>query len=213
MLTHRDPSALRAGITAAFPGADLNTHPIDFGPTHLRFELGDKHPNGTDERIVQATERAAVIFAATFLEDELLTLVIKNWDWSGREICPSTPGHLATLISCPVADQFAQVITERRSDGEDYCYEQILLPALVRDLDCRSILRGIAHLEQGREPRINESIYFVSTRRAMVFYMYDDRGCLVFADHPEKLRPLYLTRRSWLVGPDHPGWERMFHVP
>jgi hypothetical protein len=44
-----DLRSIRADITAAFPGADLDTHPIDFGPTHLRFELGHGHPTILDD--------------------------------------------------------------------------------------------------------------------------------------------------------------------
>lgn len=209
MVEHFDPIAFRAYLARAFPRADLGNHPIDFGPVHLRFELGDRHPNGSDERIAQATERATVLFGDLFLQDEQLTLIIKNWAWTGRELFPKSPGHLASLIRGPASDRFVEIITSRRSHGEEYSYEQVLRRVFVRDLDCRSIFRGIAHVEQGREPCINESVYFVSARRILAFYMYDDRGCLVFADNAEKLRPLYQKRRSWLVDPDNPDWEHM----
>jgi hypothetical protein len=211
MLTRFDPVEFRSYLARTFPGANLDSHPIDFGPVYLRFELGAPHPNGSDERIAQATERATVIFSELFTPDEQLTLIIKNWAWAGhQELFPSTSGHLASLIGRPLTDGVAQIITERQWDGAESSYEQILLPASVRDLDYRSIFRGIAHLEQGRDPRIGESIYFVSVGRAVVFYMYDDRGCLVFADRPEKLRPLYLNRRGWLVEPDSLAWSGMF---
>ena len=210
MVAHLDPIAFRAYLASAFPSADPDDHPIDFGPVHLRFELGAPHPNGSDERIAQATERATTIFGDLFLQDEQLTLIIKNWDWTGRELFPGTPGYLASLIHCPASDRFVEVITQRRSDGEEYSHEQIVLSVFVQDLDCRSIFRGKAHLEQGREPRINESVYFVSSARSLAFYMYDDRGCLVFADRADKLRPLYLNRRSWLVDPDSRDWDQLF---
>src|SRR5262249_39697201 len=161
-------------------------------------------------RVAQATERATVIFSEVFTPDEQLTLIIKNWAWSGQELFGSTPGHLASLIRCPLSDGFAEVITKRQWDGAEIPYEQMTRPASVQDLDYRSICQGIAYLEQGREPRISESIYFVSVGRAMVFYMYDDRGCLVFANRPEKLHSLYLSRRDWLVDPDCRDWSRMF---
>src|SRR5262249_17909493 len=147
-----------------------------------------------------------------FREDEQLTLIIKNWDWTGQQLFPTTSGYLASLIHSPASDRHVQIITQRQWDGEDFSYEQTLLTVTVREMDYRSIFQGIAHLEQGREPRINESIYFVSVTRGVVFYMYDDRGCLVFADSLEKLRSLYLNRRGWLVDPDGLDWKRMFGV-
>jgi hypothetical protein len=179
----------------------------------LRFELGGRHPNGSEERITQASERATAIFNEVFAPDEKLTLIIKNWALTGQELFCRTPGHLTSLIACPLTDGVTQIITQQHCDGEKYFYKQTLLAASVRDLNYRSMFRGIAHLEQGRKPSISESIYFVSVDRAVVFYMYDDRGCLVFADQPEKLRSLYQGRRGWLVHPDSLDWPRMLGMP
>src|SRR5262245_35365800 len=77
-----DQVVFRSRLARSFPGADLDSHPIDFGPVHLRFELGDRHPNGSEERVAQATERAAVIFREVFTPEEQLTLIIKNWAWT-----------------------------------------------------------------------------------------------------------------------------------
>jgi hypothetical protein len=195
-----DPEGFRSYIAAAFPVAVLDRHPIDFGTVHLRFELGYGHPNGSDERIIQATQRATRLFREMFSEDDSLILIIKDFDSSGKEICPSNPpGHLYTLIR-GFGDRRASVeIVQVPDVSEDYSYRQLLVPASVRELDCYKIFQGITHREQGRLPRINEAVYFVNTDRDIVFHMYDDRGCLLYADRPDKLQRLYRERSDWLV--------------
>lgn len=199
MIARFDPSEFRTFLSNSFPFADPLDFPINFGPVHLRFELGDSHPNGSEERIAQATLRAATIFEDVFSQEEQLTLIIKDWA-TGEVSFPTFPGYLTSLIGKSSSERFVEVVNQRGLDDE-CSYEQVLLTVLVRDLDYHAILRGIVHREQGRKPRINEAVYFISTERALVFYMYDDRGCLVYADHPEKIGPLYLRRTGWLVNP------------
>ena len=192
-----DQSAFRSYITTTFPDAELNSHPIEFGPVHLRFELGDEQPNGSDKRIAQSTERAVALFQEVFSEDDHLVLIIKDWDSSGREMWPSQPPrHLFSLVR-DFDNRPSSVEIVRKE--KDYSYFQLFVPAVIRDLDYYNILKGITHREQGRVPRINESVYFVSTERSIVFYMYDDRGCVVYSDISNKLQSLYRKRNDWLV--------------
>jgi hypothetical protein len=210
MPTPPDPNALWAYLAVAFPRANLDTHPIDFGPAHLCFELGDRLPNGTEARVVQAADRATTLFGELFPPDEPLTVLIKNWDWARRGAFASAPGYLSSLLPGDPADRATWVVTEDRGRGETYSYEQVLLTARAGDLDARAIFRGKANMEMGFDPRIFESIYFVNPARGLVFYMYDDRGCRVFADRPARLGPLYNAHRDWLVDADTFDWGRMF---
>jgi hypothetical protein len=205
------PAALRSAIATTFPDADLDRHPIDFGDAHLRFELGGDHSNGSDERISQATQRAVALFRHVFSVADPLILIINDWDWAGREMWPSEPaGHLLSLIGGqPGGQQFEEIVGPAAGSS----YHRLITPALVRDLDYRRIFEGITNREQGRLPRINESVYFVSAARGLVFHMYDDRGCLIYADAPEKLQSLYAERQAWLVDFHRARFDAMFGSP
>lgn len=92
--------------------------------------------------------------------------------------------------------------TLRGDEDDEYSYRQLAFEAPVEALDVEGIVRGIAHLDQGRRPRINASAWLASPARGLAFHMYDDRGLLVWAAEAEALRPLYDAHRGWLI--DHP---------
>ncbi len=196
MTNHKFESEFDRYIATTFPCAQLATHPIDFGDIHLRFELGGGHANGTDERIRQATDRAVDLFLARNDVDDDLVLIIKDWDSSGKEILPTEPPlYLDSMLA---SFDRGLAVTEIAAVDDGSC-KQMLFSTSLENIDYRNILRGIAHLEQGREPRINASIYFVNRTRNLVFYMYDDRGCMVYAASRATIQSLYDERNDWLV--------------
>ena len=67
------------------------------------------------------------------------------------------------------------------------------------DVESRLIIHGITNAEQGRWPRINESLYFVNIDQGIVFYLYDDRGCLIYFTSEVSQHELSELRTDWLV--------------
>jgi hypothetical protein len=183
-------------IATTFPHAQLWTDPIDFGDIHLRFELGGDHSNGTDERITQATDRAAELFLACNSADDDLVLIITDWDSPGDQMLSTeSQKYLYSLLSgFHNSHRVAKMVATPTGS-----YPQVLFPTSLGKIDYRNILRGIAHLEQGRVPRIHASIYFLNQTRNLVFWMYDDRGCVIYADSRATIQSLYERRNDWLV--------------
>ncbi len=204
-----DPTVFRKYMAATFPCVRLDSYPIGFGDVYLRFELGGDHPSGSDERITQAMERSVSLFQECNGVDDDMVLIIKDWGVSGEEALLSEPsGYLYSLIrGFHKKEAFVEII-----DGDEYCdsYRQFLYATTFRDLDYSGILKGITHLEQGRTPRINEVVYFINKANNTVFYMYDDRGCLVYSDVPDKLHRLYSQRNDWLVDYDRAHFDAVF---
>ena len=128
-----------------------------------------------------------------------MVVIINDFDVSGREVLPTEPpDYLNSLLPGLESDACVQMIDTE--GAEDECsYRQLLFRTTVQRVDYHNILRGIAHLEQGRTPRINASVYFVNERNNTVFYMYDDRGCLIYSNRPESLKKLYFKHNDWLV--------------
>lgn len=60
-------------------------------------------------------------------------------------------------------------------------YKVKLLFSQLNFIPYKEILEGIGNYEQGREPSIGQSVYFISTQKDIIFHMYDDRGCDVFS--------------------------------
>ncbi|REB07066.1 DUF3885 domain-containing protein [Sporosarcina sp. BI001-red] len=69
----------------------------------------------------------------------------------------------------------------------------------LKSISYREILKGIGNYEQGRDPSIGESVYFISTENDVVFHMYDDRGCDVFGLNKGTLAPVYHNFRKWIL--------------
>jgi hypothetical protein len=58
------------GNRAPFATNTVNQHYSISGQVHIRFELGNELPNGTKERVQQASQRAITLFKETFTELE-----------------------------------------------------------------------------------------------------------------------------------------------
>lgn len=115
-----------------------------------------------------------------------------------------TPRHLHELIGESLLDQAQHrqlPISDDDGQGEvsERFVEQMIVPASFESLPYEEILAGIANHEQGRVPRIGQSVFFIAPRRDVVFHMYDDRGCIVFSDEPTKLEHLYVKYNAWIV--------------
>ena len=69
----------------------------------------------------------------------------------------------------------------------------------VKEIQAEKIFNGIANNEMGLEPSISQDIIFLDPITNKGFHMYDDRGCYVWSDKPEKIKYLYEKRNNWIV--------------
>ena len=63
----------------------------------------------------------------------------------------------------------------------------------------KKIIQGRANLEMGFEPAIPQNIYYYSPLNKIGFRIYDDRGCDVWSDYKEKLRPICENLNEWIL--------------
>ena len=59
---------------------------------------------------------------------------------------------------------------------------------LVKEINVENILNGIANVEMGFEPGIDQRVYFIDPLTIFVFQMYDDRGCNVWCDNEDNIQ-------------------------
>ena len=191
---------------------------------HLRFELGDPYENGTEERINLVVTRVTTLFEEVFKPDDFIYLYIKDWcvteDIMFRN---NTPEYLYDLLGEQKIEEEALFDID-----EDYNeltgqtieikneYKVKFVYARLESISYKEILEGIGNYEQGRDPSIGESVYFISIEKDIIFHMYDDRGCDVFGLYKDTLVPLYHKFRKWIldfnrVEIDHAFEEGLFN--
>lgn len=174
---------------------------------HLRFELGEPYENGTEERINQVVTRVTTLFEEVFKPNDFVYVYIKDWEVTEDLMFGNTtPAYLYDLLS-------KQNIEEETLFDIDEDYDELtgqtieiqneykvkLVSSQLKFVPYKEILEGIGNYEQGREPSIGQTVYFISIEKDIIFHMYDDRGCLIHSNEVEKLMPLYHTYNNWLV--------------
>jgi hypothetical protein len=61
-------------------------------------------------------------------------------------------------------------------------------------------------------PYVTQLIYFIEPKEEIIFYMYDDRGCLIHSNKAEKISHLLLKYNSWIVDFDRKKINEIFNV-
>ncbi len=194
---------LKTRLDRGFPGSDLtNAAAPVVQAIHLRYELGGLFENGSDERLQQATTRAAAILQDCFGPDERLLLLINDWGTPDPMFGDTTPTYLYDLLGPNAMAKAEQrdVMPPAEPDEEvEPGFRQTVVAVTLAGLRWRELLAGIANYEQGREPSIGQSVYFIAPGTGIVFHMYDDRGCLVFAESTARIAHLYQRYNAWIV--------------
>lgn len=184
-----------------------NNFPNLTSELHLRFELGEPYENGTDQRINQVVTRVTTLFDELFKPDDFINVYIKDWEIAEDSIFGNTtPEYLYNLLNNQNIEE--ETLFEINEDYDEVTgktveikneYKVKFVYSQLKSISYKEILEGIGNYEQGREPSIGQSVYFISTEKDIIFHMYDDRGCLIHSNEIERLMPLYRKYNNWLV--------------
>jgi hypothetical protein len=188
-----------------FPSADIQKRQSFGAEAEIRFELGDKLPNGSKKRVVQASNRALKIFHDTFpiLEESIWLL---SYEFTSElEIDKADNLYFNTILASSKVKSFMQFKSALKTGYFEKGIEEetpvkvtvALFPK--NQLDIKLLFEGIANLEMGLDPVIPQRIYFFSNESNNYFHMYDDRGCRICSDTPEKIKPIFEKYNSWIV--------------
>lgn len=174
---------------------------------HLRFELGHPYKNGTEERINQVVTRVTTLFEEVFRPNDFIYLFIKDWNVTEDVMFGNnTPEYLYDLLSKQNIeeetfydiDEYYDELTGQTIEIKNE-YKVKFVYSRLKSISYKEVLEGIGNYEQGREPSIGESVYFISTEKGIIFHMYDDRGCDVFGLNKDTLVPVYHKFRKWIL--------------
>lgn len=204
-------------LDRVYPGSRVDTRHSLLGPVHIRFELGGELKNGTRKRVNKAVDRATTLFHETFIDaaKEIWLLVYEDLDRTFSSV------HLRQLFSPEQFSGFYRqaetlnspyIATDEHGNEAFETYEgNVIIGKLpVKASNITAILTGIANNEMGFEPALDQRIYFFDPSTNRAFHMYDDRGCYVWSNNAENIRPLYENRNSWIVDHHRPEIEEYF---
>ena len=193
------------------------------GIFYMRFELGGGGNKDRLKRIEQATLRGTEIFKQLIGEDEII-ITIEQWE---NEFCDPNNRNKKYLFEilkeCELKEikgPFEQVYYEEDENGikQEKIFEKPLECDLIigkiklKTEQVSAIIKGIASLEMFEEPCIPQDIFFFSIRKQAGFRIYDDRGCDIWANDLEILRPIYENLNSWILDYNRSKIDEMFKM-
>ena len=200
--------AFNQHLVSFFPTASIS-EPFAFGGDfELRFELGGDLPNGSRERIEQATNRACTIFNEFFANKNA-----EIWILAYEDLNPyfdkTLNQYLSSLLKSSKLECYEEIELSCHSGSFEYdendnsvprFYDAKLIVAKIKieNLPIEELLRGIASFEMGCTPCLPQEIYFYEVDTDKAFRMYDDRGCYLWANEKNKLVSLFHTYSEWI---------------
>jgi len=185
---------------------------------YLRMELGAPHKNGTTERINQVVTRATTLLEGVMNPEDFIYVYMKDWDINEDIMFGNTtPEYVYDLLSKHSMEE--ETLFDLEEDYDDITgktveikseYKVKIVYAQLKSIAYKDILKGIGNYEQGREPSIGQSVYFISTEKDIIFHMYDDRGCDIFSINKDTLLPLYHKYSKWILDYNRVEIDRAF---
>ena len=193
------------------------------GKYYMRFELGDEGNKNKLNRINQATKRGIEIYKNLIENDEII-IAIEEWEnnWLDKE--NRNKNYLYQILNSNtqkrIKGPFEQTYYEEDSNGkkiEKIFHEKKDCDLIIGKLkitisQVEKIIKGIASLEMGEEPSIPQDVFFFSIKKQAGFRIYDDRGCDIWANSIETLRPIYENLNSWILDYNRPEIDEMFKL-
>ena len=180
---------------------------------HLRFELGDPYENGTQKRVEQATKRATELFENHFLGNSKLYVLIYDLN---DEMFAQTPNHIHELLSSEKTEyaEYNENLALRYFESEteiEWTNGKLSIYLGKRnEIEYSKIFNGIANTEMGFSPTIHQLVYFFEPQTKKWFWMYDDRGCLMFSDKVSDLKTNLNKFDKWIVEAQRREMEKQF---
>ncbi|WP_196889438.1 DUF3885 domain-containing protein [Aureivirga sp. CE67] len=165
----------------------------------LRFELGDKLKNGTKERVNQAKKRALEIFNTCFEKEDNLFVLTYEWNTENNFLA-RTPDFLYQILQVEKSQE-KQKLSLMYFKDEEPEYEDGFLGVYKfkkASINLEKLFEGIANTDMGFNPTIHQIVYFFGETSKKMFWMYDDRGCLIMSQNLIDLKPDYNTHQKWL---------------
>jgi len=192
-----------------------------YGKYSMRFELGGEANEDRLKRIAQATERGTEIYKQLIGLDEIV-IAIEEWEKEFFDPNNQNKNYLNSILEKAdlkrISGPFQQTYFEENSNGkkiekifeEPYNCDLIIGRIQLSLEQANLIIKGKASLEMGEEPCIPQDVYFYSISKQAGFRIYDDRGCDIWANSINTLKPIYKDLNSWILDYNRAEIDDMF---
>ena len=168
----------------SFPTSDIKSETIVNSNPLIRVELHNKSIKSIVERTTKATEKAVKIFYEVFNPENELWIIIYEWE---------TPFNNSK--NNYLYQQFAREVKFfKYSDIENG--KIIISKTSIDKISIKNISKGIANLEMGLNPGIDQRVYFIDPQANIGYHMYDDRGCIVWSNNQDKIKNIKTAYNS-----------------
>lgn len=167
---------------------------------NLRFELGDKLKNGSKKRIKQAFKRALKIADTCFKNDNKIYIVSYEWNGDDEDFLARTPYYLYEKLKVKKPKKETLLSLMHFHDEQPEFKKGTLGIWLFqkKKIKFKKLFKAIANTDMGFNPTIHQVTFFFGAKSGKLFWMYDDRGCLVMAQETKKLKEEFNTYKDWL---------------
>jgi len=195
---------LQTYLDSVYPFPTIDSEHSLCGRISITFDLHESHESELSDNATSATERSFIIFNDLFDNpDNILWLLV--YEYVEDSFFPSTD-YLYKQFSPEGSTEFynkTEIINSRSFIPDTELLEKVEAKILVgklsiKDINVKNILNGIANRENGLEPIISQSVYFFEPKEKVGFHMYDDRGCYIWSDDPNRIRHIYKERIKWI---------------
>ncbi len=187
--------------------------------------MGDDLENGSIERVTQSKNRALRIFNSIFSpQDEMILVAFDQNADEAIDFWGSTDGYLFSQIDSALIEDRWEYKHEEEEQTEvwneeldkdveityhwKFTHTYMKLP--LNAINVENTIIAIANMEMGFEPKIDILPYFINLKKNIGFYMYDDRGCIIFSNNKNLLKKYYEEFNSWLVDYHRPYFDSEF---
>lgn len=210
-------------LSENYPKSDITAPYSIGGEVYIRFELGDDLKNGTKKRVKQTQERALTILNKAFKnETDKLWVVFYDYSDYSFESYNKNKNHLFSLAKNSSKKEFdvQELLIKNgyyktNKDGESIAETEKINIGIGlfnrNEFDFVGLIEGVANLEMGFDPKIPQTVMVFDTNSSIGFYMYDDRGCYVWSNNAESIKPIYEALKDWIVDFDRETIDNFFN--
>jgi hypothetical protein len=165
----------------------------------IRFELG-LNPLKNSAYFDEVNYRASSILKFVFSNDDEVHVVNRISFLKGNRLCelPSMRRYFKSKES--MRNLTLETIPYEHDESDiEFLTNEFIVKTTFQDIRYSYLITALGNKDFRRKPRVRGNIYLLNVTKQILFHMYDDRGCDVYANNKEALLPIYHKNRKWIL--------------
>lgn len=185
-------------------------------PIGIRIEIGVPYREITNEKyFTNVYLRSNFIFEEIFEEkDEMFVIICGVKDIkpyisfnNGLNAFPDMIKNKNVLNEATLIEKERYI--EENGDLYGISY-QYVLTCTKYDIDYKRILMAIANSDHARYPYTSNGVFFINTKKNIIYYLYDDRGLDLVSNEKKNLKHIYTKFNDWILDYDRERINKIF---